>query len=426
MLGSSWSLATTAFDLETDSDQPDNANEKTSHNLEQTCWRRPEVARIGSPEIIRCLSNFGLCSGAFASEAGVNVPSPKTHETLSFLAWTWRPYSAQTLDAERIASELTFESQEYFRLVRFEDWVRETIRISPSSAVGSLEAKYNRLSSNLYYYLRRHPEECEKYLDVKRILEKESDPFLFQAIGNASDCVSERKYSDIRIDARFITEPIKKILDHDKPIQLILHQLEALAVRFQNWYGSPEVDWLQDFDTQTDFLDNLYCIKPRNLAVQLSKADASIFWELDVHAITEGSGSVLSTLNTRWNSLCCAVKECSSAGDGFDKKLVELVKVLCRLCNFFSLTAVLQGIRSSGRHIPALQEFDYLIDSEKNYLLYRQNMSADPALHFLFPFIRIGKPEIASRILSAARNFTVRDEQRINFVSFLCCPGLFR
>lgn len=167
MLGSSWSLATTAFDLETDSDQPDNANEKTSHSLEQTCWRRLEVAWIGSLEIIRCLSNFGLCSGAFASEAGVNVPSAKTPETLSILVWTWRPYSAQTLDAERIASELTFESQEYFRLVRFEEWVRETIRISPSSVVGSLEAKYNWLSSNLYYYLRRHPEECEKYLDVK-------------------------------------------------------------------------------------------------------------------------------------------------------------------------------------------------------------------------------------------------------------------
>lgn len=113
--------------------------------------------------------------------------------------------------------------------------------------------------------------------DTLKILEEESDPFLFQAIGNASDCVSERKYSDFRIDARFITEPIKKVLDDDKPIQLILHQLEALAVRFQNWYGSPEVDWLQDFNTQTDFLDDLYYMKPRNLAVQLSKADASIF-----------------------------------------------------------------------------------------------------------------------------------------------------
>jgi hypothetical protein len=164
-------------------------------------------------------------------------------------------------------------------------------------------------------------------LTLFKILEKESDPFLFQGIGNASDCVSEWKYSDFRIDARFITELIKKILDDDKPIQLILHQLEALAVRFQNWYGSPEVDWLQDFDTQTDFLDNLYCIKPRNLAVRLSKADASIFWELDVHANTEGSGSVLLTLNTRWNSLCCAVKECLSVSDGFDKKLVKLVKV---------------------------------------------------------------------------------------------------
>ncbi|KAF7136916.1 hypothetical protein CNMCM5793_006578 [Aspergillus hiratsukae] len=272
MLESSWSLATTACEVQPDSAQPDNADEKTFHNL------------------------VGLASsdrgGAFASTADVNVSSPETTLTLSFLGWRWRPYSAHTSDAERIASDLTFESQRYFRLVRFEDWIQETM--SSSSAVESLRAKYEWLSSNLYYYLRRHPEEYEKYLDVKWILEKYSDPFLFRAIENACNCVGKQKYSAFRIDPRFITEPIKKVVNNDTPSQLIRHQLEALAVRFQSWYDSPEVDWLQDFNTQTDFLDNLYCVKPRNLAVQLSKADASIFRELDVYEITGGSAEGLT------------------------------------------------------------------------------------------------------------------------------------
>ncbi|GFF57110.1 hypothetical protein IFM51744_09095 [Aspergillus udagawae] len=259
MLGSSWSLATTAVEVEVkpDSTQPDTADEKTSRKLAETCWRRLEVAQIGSPEIIRCLFRFGLCSRTFAAAAGVNVHSPETPETLSYLAWTWRPYTAQSSDASRIALDLTHESQEYFRLVRFEDWVEETI------------------------------------------LESYSDPFVFRAIENACDCVRERKYSDFGIDARFIIEPLKKVLDDDKPIHLILHQLGALAVRFQSWYSSPEVDWLQCFNTRTDFLDSLYSMKPRSLAIKLSKVDASIFWDLNVHEITKGSGVVLSALNTR-------------------------------------------------------------------------------------------------------------------------------
>jgi hypothetical protein len=172
--------------------------------------------------------------------------------------------------------------------------------------------------------------------DILKILESYSDPFVFRAIENACDCVRERKYSDFGIDARFIIEPLKKVLDDDKPIHLILHQLGALAVRFQSWYSSPEVDWLQCFNTRTDFLDSLYSMKPRSLAIKLSKVDASIFWDLNVHEITKGSGVVLSALNTRWNSLCCSVKECSSAGDGFDRKFIELVKV-CLQSSVFAL-----------------------------------------------------------------------------------------
>ncbi|KAL2818055.1 hypothetical protein BJX63DRAFT_384416 [Aspergillus granulosus] len=60
-----------------------------------------------------------------------------------------------------------------------------------------------------------------------------------------------------------------------------------------------------------------YYVKPRALAVQLAKVDL-FFQELTIDNITSGSGGALSALNTRWNRICRAVEECSTAGQSFD------------------------------------------------------------------------------------------------------------
>lgn len=137
------------------------------------------------------------------------------------------------------------------------------------------------------------------------------------------------KYVNCSFDSRFITHPLGSILT-GSPTWLLFHQLEALAVRFRRWYNSPEVVWSQEFDTQTGFLDELCRTEPKSLAVQLSEADLSVFRELAVDDLTKGSGHVLSGLNTRWNSLCCSVEECSTDGDSFDLQLVQLAQVNSR------------------------------------------------------------------------------------------------
>jgi hypothetical protein len=68
-------------------------------------------------------------------------------------------------------------------------------------------------------------------------------------------------------------------------------------------------------------------VKPRTLAVQLAKADLFIFQKLTIDNITSGSGDALPTLNARWNSICRAAEECSTAGQSFDLQLAELVQV---------------------------------------------------------------------------------------------------
>jgi hypothetical protein len=136
-----------------------------------------------------------------------------------------------------------------------------------------------------------------------------------------------RKYMECSFDSRFITNPLKKTLT-GSPTSLLFHRLEALAVRFQRWYHtSLDVTWSQDFDTRTDFLDKLYRMETKTLAVELSEADLSVFRRLAADDITKGTGDVVSDLNTRWNSLCLSVGECSTAGDSFDLCLVELAQV---------------------------------------------------------------------------------------------------
>lgn len=166
------------------------------------------------------------------------------------------------------------------------------------------------------------------YSDGCKILKKNSDPFLLQAVQNACNCVENQKYTECSFDSQFITDPLGKPLTGSPP-WLLFHQLEALAVRFRRWYinKSPDLIWSQDFDTRTDFLNQLYRIEPETLAIQLSQADLFLFRRLAADDIKTGNSDALSVLNYRWNNLCYSVEECLTAGDSFDLCLVELAQV---------------------------------------------------------------------------------------------------
>lgn len=66
------------------------------------------------------------------------------------------------------------------------------------------------------------------------------------------------------------------------------------------------------------------------------------------------------------------------------------------LChNYYSLTAVIQGVKASGFMTEALSEFGELIDPSNNYQYYQHGMLKDgvlqgKALHFLLPALSIG------------------------------------
>ncbi|KAJ6021267.1 hypothetical protein N7540_006771 [Penicillium herquei] len=157
MSGSTLSLGTTARDEELESAQPDNESKELYYQPPPYFLRQPEMT-------IHSLARFRLCNTDLALAAGIELPEIPT--PLTTPTWTWKPHSARSFDAETIAFHLISESEKYFCLVRFEDWVQEATG-SSSDVVRSLEFKHEGLSVIMYHYLRSHLKEYGKYLDLK-------------------------------------------------------------------------------------------------------------------------------------------------------------------------------------------------------------------------------------------------------------------
>jgi hypothetical protein len=85
-------------------------------------------------------------------------------------------------------------------------------------------------------------------------------------------------------------------------------------------------------------------------------------------------------------------------------------QALHQLRNYYSLTAIIQGIRASGGPRQTLQEFGYLVNWEQNFRAYRENMEYSAALHFLLPAAiaaREGDYTVAQRAIKACEAYNV-------------------
>ncbi|KAI2812774.1 hypothetical protein CBS115989_10127 [Aspergillus niger] len=82
--------------------------------------------------------------------SGTNVP--KIPEALDSIRWKWQPRSSWDSDANTIAQQLIDESERYFPLVQFEDWVQEA-RDRSSPIVKALESKQNIDSDAALHFL---------------------------------------------------------------------------------------------------------------------------------------------------------------------------------------------------------------------------------------------------------------------------------
>lgn len=104
----------------------------------------------------------------------------------------------------------------------------------------------------------------------------------------------------------------------------ILKRLVVLEVRFHRRYlGEEEMDWTDDFNTDTDFYDCVTTMSPRDLADFLTESDLGLFRLLDPQSIINGD---LQHMHRQWNRRCQAVQESIAAESYLNTHLVNLAQ----------------------------------------------------------------------------------------------------
>ncbi|KAJ5249447.1 hypothetical protein N7524_011763 [Penicillium chrysogenum] len=368
-------------------------------------------------ESIRRLCHFGLYNEDYAKAKGLEPFS--SHEESAGSSLYWDLSLSQSL-AERsgsyaIATKLAEQSYLKISHIPFTQFVRRAYGLPSPAIEGSLRA-YDFIELKIYSTFTRNLQHLELLVEIKQSLKKiNADPFLYAAIKKALQrVVLQRKPHVPSVDEnlengtpepderlQWIIEPLQRLLQTPDTARNILQQLEILEKRFYKLYRSPEASW-GPFNTDTSFFGQVQWIDVSEFANVLSRKDQVFFSQYIEDALFAKDDHARRILNTRWNDLSIAVEECMVANVDVSRKIDHLAKELYRVRNYYSLTAIIQGIKASGLHSGALGDFGYLIDSENNYERYRRraNTEPEPGMDFLYP------------ALSAAvrRNFTFADE----------------
>jgi hypothetical protein len=292
---------------------------------------------------------------------------------------------------------------------------------------------------------------------VQSLKKIDADPFLYAAIEKALQRVmlqrkphvpsidkkSENLEPELDERLQWIIEPLQRLLQTPDTARNILQRLKILEVRFYKLYRSLEATW-GPFNTDTSFFGQLQWIDVFEFANALSRKDQDFFSQYVVDAFDEEDDHARRILNTRWNNLSYAVEECMVAKVDVFQEIDHLTQValtlspldissdqelqeLYRVHNYYSLTAIIQGIKASGLQTKALEEFGYLIDPENNYERYRRRADMRPGMDFVYPAqsaaVR-GNPTLANQVIDRFARYNIEHYQHNSFVYlFTACCG---
>lgn len=201
---------------------------------------------------------------------------------------------------------------------------------------------------------------------------------------------------------KFITRPLQEVLERADSAEMLLQDLQVLGIRLHDSLRPLEADWSTPLNNRNGFLEQLRWNDVPALASLISRKDMALFRDYVPIAFTKDGAQARSILSSRWNQLMVEVKECMAAGIGLESKIDGLAQVcwnrlnfninsdrpfqaLHTTCNYYSLTAVVQGIQASGLQTECSRKYGKLIDPTGGYQAYRSGMGGSHALHFLLP-----------------------------------------
>ncbi|KAJ5808873.1 hypothetical protein N7474_010142 [Penicillium riverlandense] len=407
---SSLSAASTQVNDSTNQPDEDVDGNKEHLRAEIRRWRPNEVEKMllrGDNKSIDLLCQLGLIDERDTKLTGLTAFSPRREEYTPNEP-PWKFDLSQLVDGNpaEIARKLSEESFLKFKGIPYEDFVRKAFGLS-SDKISSFLWKYEFLEWKLYSKLvNAH---VNLLFQVKEILKEiKADPFIYATVETAwqravlqkrthksSTNANEEDLAsrfDERLDAslRSVVKPLREILSRPDTAPNILQELQVMRFRFHDFYMPLEVDWDSQLDTSNGFLEQIRWCSTSALAEAISRKDQALFAEYVAPAFTEEGGHARQHLNTQWNRLSNTVKRVMAANIGLSSRIDHLANSLHRLRNYYSLTAVVQGVKASGFWTETLGKFGELINPYENYQYYRHEMGINGvlqnnALHFLFP-----------------------------------------
>ncbi|KAJ5215286.1 uncharacterized protein N7498_001693 [Penicillium cinerascens] len=398
------------------------------------CWRPEDLEKIllGDDKVsISRISKFGLIHDRYARLKGLHVFSAHQEEYLP-VSKQWGLGLSRILNEGNgaVATDAFRRSGHNFTSNPFKEFVREASGIQ-SDSIEAFYGKYERLSIKLYYDVLKAPKHRDVLLELKTILERiESDPFIITTIEHTWQTllVKQQKRRVIPSDAgiegltkklnkildRVIINPLQQLLGKPSPVPQILKDLEVLTYRFHDYYCmASQVDWDSPFDTNIYFLEQIrWGLSIPALAEAITKQDQTLFSLYITVAFTKNQDTskleqARSSLNRRWSSFSNDIKYCLAARIDVVSQVDQLAQAFYLRRNYYSLTAIINGVKESGLETDALREFGKLID----FAYYRQNINTktQDALHFLSPAIfdfSKGKIGSAQNVISASASYT--------------------
>ncbi|KAJ9480866.1 hypothetical protein VN97_g12656 [Penicillium thymicola] len=390
-------------------------------------------------ESIRRLCHFGLYNEDYTKAKGLE-PFSSHEESAGFSLYRdWSLSQSLAEGSDAIAAKLAEQSSHKFSRIPFTEFVRRAY--GPSQAIERFLWEHDFLEVKIYSTFIRNLQHLELLGELKQSLKKiDAGPFLYAAIEKALQRVMlqinphvpliDKKLENVKpeLDERlqWIIEPLQRLLQTPDTARNILQQLEILENRFYKLYRSPEANW-GPFNTDTLFFGQIQRIDVSEFANALSRKDQDFLSQYVVDALYAKDDHARRKLNTRWNDLSIEVEECMVAKVDVSRKIDHLTQELYRVGNYYSLTAIIQGIKASGLHTKALEDFGYLVDSENNYERYRRRAKTRPGMDFFFPALSAavrGNFTFADEVIDRFARYNVEDYQRHSFVCFVtACFG---
>ncbi|KAJ5150364.1 hypothetical protein N7492_010715 [Penicillium capsulatum] len=405
----SWSSASTCIGYPTGPSAGNTSDEAKHPDTEGECWRRRDVEKMyQDPYSISLLCKFGLFDDKYAELKGLKPFCARQEEcsqsTKSTTIWNVGPVQLLQEEPATIARKLSDESLGKFSSIPYEEFIRKAFGFT-SDYIDSFLWKYEYLEWSLSRNACRAS--IDYWIQVKEALTViGADPFLHATVQHIRQKEAVRAYlrsekeivgmehlipnlsAQLKEALDQVIEPLERLLSKPDAAQNVLEELQVVRFRFHDFYSPLNVDWNLSLDISNELLDEVRWMNIPSLAGAIARKDEALFSQYIQFAFTrdEHSKQACHVLNTRWNRLSSAVKEIMAAKIGLSSRIDCLADCLNGIRNYYSLTAIIQGIKASHVETEALHKFGKLLDTSDNYQQYRNRMREDSyALHFLLP-----------------------------------------